>query len=74
MIYGDLFGFTEQQISWFGLTFGLTAFMLYMLFIIGQIAYESKAGLFGTFVLFLVLALGMLGFAVKFLIQKLLDL
>ena len=74
MIYGDLFGFTEQQISWFGLTFGLTAFMLYMLFIIGQIAYESKAGLFGTFVLFLVLALGMLGFVVKLLIQKLLDL
>jgi len=74
MIYGDLFGFTEQQISWFGLTFGLTAFMLYMLFIIGQIAYESKAGLFGTFVLFLVLALGMLGFAIKFVIQKLLDI
>ena len=74
MIYGEVFGFTEQQISWFGLTFGLTAFMLYMLFIIGQIAYESKAGLFGTFVLFLVLALGMLGFAVKFLIQKLLDI
>ena len=74
MIYGEVFGFTEQQISWFGLTFGLTAFMLYMLFIIGQIAYESKAGLFGTFVLFLVLALGMLGFAVKFVIQKLLDI
>ncbi|MGD9388097.1 MAG: DUF2788 domain-containing protein [Gammaproteobacteria bacterium] len=74
MIFGEVFGFTEQQISWFGLTFGLTAFMLYMLFIIGQIAYESKAGLFGTFVLFLVLALGMLGFAIKFLIQKLLDI
>ena len=74
MIYGEVFGFTEQQISWFGLTFGLTAFMLYMLFIIGQIAYESKAGLFGTFVLFLVLALGMLGFAIKFVIQKLLDI
>jgi hypothetical protein len=69
----ELFGFTEQQISWFGLTFGLTAFMLYMLFIIGQIAYESKAGLFGTFVLFLVLALGMLGFAVKLLIQWIMD-
>ena len=69
MIYGELFGFTEQQISWFGLTFGLTAFMLYMLFIIGQIAYQSKAGLFGTFVLFLVLALGMLGFAMKAVIR-----
>ena len=71
---GDLFGFTEQQIAWFGLTFGLTAFMLYMLFIIGQIAYQSRAGPFGTFVLFLVLALGMLGFVVKLLIQWLLDL
>jgi len=70
---GELFGFTEQQISWFGLTFGLAAFMLYMLFIIGQIAYESKAGLFGTFVLFLVLALGIVGFLVKLLIQWLLD-
>jgi hypothetical protein len=69
VIYGDLFGFTEQQISWFGLTFGITAFMLYMLFIIGQLAYQSKAGLFGTFVLFLVLALGMLGFAMKALIR-----
>lgn len=70
----ELFGFTEQQISWFGLTFGLTAFMLYMLFIIGQIAYTSKAGKFGTFVLFLVLALGMLGFAMKLVIQWILDI
>lgn len=70
----DLFGFTEQQISWFGLTFGLTAFMLYMLFIIGQIAYTSKAGKFGTFVLFLVLALGMLGFVMKLVIQWILDI
>ena len=69
----DLFGFTEQQISWFGLTFGLSAFMLYMLFIIGQLAFESKAGPFGTFVLFLVLALGILGFVIKLLIQWLLD-
>jgi hypothetical protein len=70
---GELFGFTEQQIAWFGLTFGLAAFMLYMLFIIAQIATESKAGLFGTFVLFLVLSLGMLGFVVKLVIQWLLD-
>ncbi|MFU8896675.1 MAG: DUF2788 domain-containing protein [Gammaproteobacteria bacterium] len=71
---GELFGFTEQQIAWFGLTFGLAAFMIYMLFIIAQIAHDSKAGLFGTFVLFLVLALGMLGFLVKFVIQWLMDI
>ena len=43
--------------------------MLYMLFIIGHLAWESKAGRFGTFVLFLGLAFGMVGFAAKFAIQ-----
>ncbi|MDL2337474.1 MAG: DUF2788 domain-containing protein [Pseudomonadota bacterium] len=64
-----MFGFTEEQISGFGLTFGVGAFMLYMLFIIGQLAWESKAGKFGTFVLFLGLGFGMVGFAAKFIIQ-----
>ncbi len=30
--------FTEEQFAWFGLTIGVGAFMLYMLFIIGQLA------------------------------------
>ena len=64
-----MFGFSEDQIAWFGLTFGLGAFMLYMLFIIGQLARESKAGRFGTFVLFLALAFGMVGFVAKGIIQ-----
>ena len=64
-----MFGFSEEQIATFGLTFGVGGFMLYMLFIIGQLAWESKAGKFGTFVLFLGLAFGMLGFAAKFIIQ-----
>lgn len=64
-----MFGFTEAQIAQFGLTFGIAAFMLYMLFIIAQLAWESKAGRFGTFVLFLGLAFGMVGFAAKFVIQ-----
>jgi hypothetical protein len=64
-----LFGFTEAQIAQFGVTFGVGAFMAYMLFIIGQLAWESKAGRFGTFVLFLALAFGMVGFVAKFIIQ-----
>ena len=64
-----MFGFTEEQIAWFGLTVGVGAFMLYMLFIIGHLAWESKAGKFGTFVIFLVLTLGMLGFIAKTIIQ-----
>jgi hypothetical protein len=68
-----MFGFTEAEIAGFGLSFGVGAFMLYMLFIIGQLAWESKAGKFGTFVLFLGLAFGMVGFAAKFVIQWILE-
>jgi len=64
-----MFGFTEEQIAGFGLTFGVGAFMLYMLFIIGHLAWESKAGKFGTFVLFMALGFGMLGFVVKLIVQ-----
>ena len=66
-----MFGFDEEQIAAFGLSFGLGAFMLYMLFIIGELAWKSKAGKLGTFILFFVLAFGMLGFVAKFIIQKL---
>ncbi|MBP7488163.1 MAG: DUF2788 domain-containing protein [Azospira sp.] len=71
MVESTLFGFTEAQISEFGVTFGIGAFILYMLFIIGELAYKSKAGKVGTFVLFFVLSLGMLGFISKTFIQKL---
>jgi hypothetical protein len=64
-----MFGFSEEQIAGFGLSFGVGGFMLYMLFIIGQLAWESKAGKFGTFVLFLGLAFGMVGFLAKVVIQ-----
>ena len=66
-----MFGYTEEQIASFGLTFGVGAFMLYMLFIIGELAYNSKAGKVGTFALFFVLAFGMVGFVAKTVIQKL---
>jgi hypothetical protein len=64
-----MFGYSEEQIAQFGLTFGVSAFMLYMVFIILQLARESKAGKFGTFVLLLGLGFGMVGFAAKGLIK-----
>ena len=67
---GTLFGFTEEQIADFGSTWGVGAFSLFMLFIIGEIAWKSKAGKTGTIVLFFVLAFGMLGFIAKAVIQK----
>lgn len=69
-----MFGYTEEQIAGFGLTFGVAAFMLYMMFIIGQLAWESKAGKFGTFVIFIGLAFGMVGFVAKYLIQWAMDI
>lgn len=66
-----MFGFSEEQISQWGMTWGLGLFMAYMLFIIGELAWKSKAGKTGTFVLFFVLAFGMLGFIAKAVIQKL---
>ncbi len=68
-----MFGFTEEQISGFGMTFGIGAFMLFMLFIIGELAWRTKAGKTGTFVLFFVLALGMSGFIAKHALQGFLE-
>lgn len=65
-----MFGYTEAQIADFGATWGVGAFILYMLFIIGEIAWKSKAGKMGTFVLFFVLSFGMIGFIAKSVIQK----
>jgi hypothetical protein len=69
-----MFGFTEEQVAEFGITVGLTLFIGYMLFIIWDLARRSKAGRLGTFVLFFVLAFGMLGFIAKAIIQKVLGL
>ena len=69
-----MFGLTEQQISQFGLTWGLGLMIVFMLFIIWDLAKGSKAGKLGTFVLFFVLAFGMLSFVSKSVIQWLLGL
>jgi hypothetical protein len=69
-----MFGLTEEQIARFGMTWGLGGLILFMLFIIGDLARKSRAGRFGAFVLFFVLALGMLAFIAKSLIAKLMGI
>lgn len=69
-----MFGYSEEQIAEFGMTFGIGAFMLYMLFIIFDLARKSKAGRLGTFVLFFVLAFGMIGFVAKSILARLLGI
>ena len=66
---GTVFGLTEAQIAELGLTWGIGGFIALMLFIIWKVAKDSKAGRFGTFILFFVLAFGILGFVLKQVIQ-----
>ncbi len=74
MMEGTVFGMTEAQISEIGMTWGVGGFIALMMFIIWKVARESKAGRFGTFILFFVLAFGIFGFVMKSLIQWLLGL
>ena len=67
---GTLFGFNEEQIADFMSTWGVAAFIFFMLFIIAEIAIKSKAGKRGTAILFFVLAFGMVGYIAKGIIQK----
>ncbi|QXZ08541.1 DUF2788 domain-containing protein [Comamonas sp. Y33R10-2] len=64
-----IFGYTEEQVAQFFLTWGVGAFILFMLFIILQLARQSKAGKFGTFVIFLGLGVGFVGYLAKMVIQ-----
>lgn len=65
---------TEEQMTEIGMTWGLSGLILYMLFIIWNLARKSNAGRFGTFILFFVLAFGMLGFVAKSIIQWLFEI
>lgn len=64
-----MFDFSEEQLSALGMDFGLSGFMLFMLFIIWDLAKQSRAGKRGTAVLFFVLGTGMIGFVAKTLIR-----
>ncbi len=68
-----MFGLSEEQFADFGLKWGLMGLIGLMLFIIWDLARKSKAGRFGSFVLFFVLAFGMLGFIVKSVLEWFLE-
>jgi len=53
------------QFETWSLYLGVGGLILFMLFIVWDLAKESKAGKLGTFILFLALGLGLLGFLIK---------
>lgn len=65
-----IFGLTVSEFEDLSLTVLLSALILYMLFIIGNLAYKSKAGKYGTIWMFLALGLGFVGFVSKSFIQN----
>lgn len=64
---------TEAEFATWGLRIGVPGLILFMMFIIWDLAKESKAGRFGTFVMFLGLAVGMLGFVLKGVLTAILE-
>ncbi|KPC54819.1 DUF2788 domain-containing protein [Amantichitinum ursilacus] len=50
----------------------VTGLIIYMGFIIYRMAKDSKAGKFGTIILFFVLGFGMLGFIIKTILTEVL--
>lgn len=54
-----------EQFETISLFVGCSLLIGYMLFIIWRLAKDSKAGRFGTLMLFIVLSVGMIGFVAK---------
>ncbi|MFI2809985.1 MULTISPECIES: DUF2788 domain-containing protein [Microbulbifer] len=56
---------TFAQFEEYSLWLGIGGLILFMLFIVWDLAKKSRAGRFGTLILFLALGLGLLGFIIK---------
>jgi hypothetical protein len=63
----------DEWLTDYGVTLGVGALILFMVFIIWDLARRSNAGRFGTIILYIGLAMGMLGFVLKFVITYLLE-
>ncbi len=57
----------------YSLYLGIGGLVLFMVFIIWDLAKKSNAGKFGTAILFVVLGLCMLGFVIKTVLVQMLD-
>lgn len=66
----EILGMGREELESLGMTVGLGFLMVYMLFIIVQLAVESRAGKYGLFVMMLALGTGMLGFVSKGVIAR----
>ncbi|MEM1187670.1 MAG: DUF2788 domain-containing protein [Pseudomonadota bacterium] len=63
----------DAWLTEYGVTIGVGGLILFMVFIVWDLARKSNAGVFGTMILYLALALGILGFVIKTAITYLLE-
>ena len=64
---------TIEQFEEWSLIIGVGGLVLFMAFIVWKLGRESRAGKLGMFVLFLALALGLLGFVIKLVLVEMLQ-
>ena len=55
----------DAWLSEWGVTLGVGALMVFMVFIVWDLAKRNNAGRYGTFILYIALAMGLLGFLIK---------
>ena len=63
----------DEWLTEYGVTLGVGALILFMIFIVWDLAKRSNAGKFGTFILYIALAMGILGFLIKVVITYLME-
>ena len=64
--------FDDWMSDW-GVTLGVGGLMIFMVFIVWDLAKKHDAGRFGTLILYIALAMGILGFTIKGVIQLLME-
>mgnify|MGYP000628028165 CR=1 FL=1 len=65
---------TIEQFEYWSLNIGVGVLILFMFFIIYDLAKRSNAGKFGTIILFLALGLGLAAFVIKTIIVELMGI
>ncbi|WP_374245099.1 DUF2788 domain-containing protein [Zoogloea sp.] len=69
-----MFGLTVAEFEDISLKVCVGGLIAYMIFIIGHLAWESKAGKYGAIWMFVGLGVGFIGFMAKGIIQRLLGI
>ncbi len=69
-----ILGLSYEQFAEYSLNLGIGSLIFFMVFIMYRLARESRAGQFGTIMIFISLGLGLIGFMVKAIIQLTLNI